>query len=59
MVPRGPYIVSTECTLLLAGGFDFTGAADQPAETSPDGGTTWYPIESSSATGQFSICVEP
>ena len=59
MVPRGPYIVSTESAILLAGGFGYDGASDLPAETSPDGGVTWYPIESSSQTGQFSLCVEP
>ena len=59
MVPRGPYIVSTECAILLAGGFGYDGASDLPAETSPDGGLTWYPLESSSQTGQFSLCVEP
>ena len=59
MVPRGPYIISTECAILLAGGFGYDGASDLPAETSPDGGVTWYPVASSSQTGQFSLCVEP
>ena len=59
MVPRGPYIVSTESAVLLAGGYGYDGASDLPAETSPDGGVTWYPIESPSQTGQFSLCVEP
>jgi hypothetical protein len=63
MVPRGPYIISTECAILLAGGFGFEGASDLPAETSPDGGVTWYPVQAASQagsqTGQFSMCVEP
>lgn len=59
MVPRGPYIISTECAVLLAGGYGYEGASDLPAETSPDGGVTWYPMTTSSQTGQFSLCVEP
>lgn len=59
MVPRGPYIIPTECAILPAGGYGYEGASDLPAETSPDRGVTWFPVAGSSQTGRFSRCVEP